>query len=463
MKTRDKMINGFSKFSKREKIAWLAKHFLTSSPVDVMREFASFWHTNEEAQRLFDGISENTLTNFYMPFGVAPNFLINDRVYCVPMVIEESSVVAAASSGAKFWYSRGGFKAEVISTIKPGHVYFSWKGDPLKILGFFKQLKPRLLDGVKNLTSNMEKRGGGMIDVSMSYRNDIEENLYQLEAEFETCDAMGANFINTVLEGLGKILMEEAAEYEDFFGDERKVDIVMAILSNYAPKCLVRSGVECKIDDLGTFPNGISAKEFAEKLCRAVRIAQADAHRATTHNKGIFNGIDAVVIATGNDFRAVESCGHAYAARKGFYSALSEAVIEDDNFRFTIEVPLTLGTVGGLTKIHPLAKRSLELLGNPSATELMTIAASVGLAQNFAALRSLTTTGIQKGHMKMHLHNILTNLNANEKEKEAALVYFKNETISHSAVRQFLENHRKVNVVPVRKKILPDSLNFKFG
>lgn len=442
MRTKDKMIAGFSKFSKREKLAWLVRHFFTYSPVDVAREFASFWHTNVEAQKLFDGISENTLTNFYMPYGVAPNFLINNKLYCVPMVIEESSVVAAASSAAKFWLNRGGFKAEVVSMIKKGHVHFIWHGDYTKFYTFFNYIRPKLLEGVRDITVNMEKRGGGIRNVELKYMPEVEEGYYQIMVDFETCDAMGANFINSVLEAFAAILLEEVPKYELFTRAEQNVQVVMSILSNYTPECLVRSTVSCHVAELGKFGN-MPAHEFAQKFVRAVNIAKNDPYRATTHNKGIYNGIDAVVIATGNDFRAIEACGHTYACRNGQYASLSDAGMSHGQFWFSLEVPIAVGTVGGLTKVHPLAKRSLELLGNPTAEELMQVIASTGLAQNFAAVRSLVTTGIQKGHMKMHLSNILNNFNASPKEKEQAIIYFVDKTVSFSAVRNFLEAYRK--------------------
>lgn len=448
MKTKDKMIAGFSKFSKPEKLAWLAKHFFTSNPMEVAREFASFWHTNVEAQRLFDGISENTITNFYMPYGVAPNFIINDNMYCVPMVIEESSVVAAASSGAKFWYTRGGFHAQVMEMTKLGHVHFIWQGDPIKMYGFINYLRPFLLQIVKPITANMEARGGGISNIELLYMPEIEAGYYQLKVSFNTCNAMGANFINSVLEAFAQTMVQEAEIFGDFDNDEHDLQIIMAILSNYTPDCLVRSWVECDIAQLDNVGE-LNAQEFAEKFVSAVRIAENDPYRAATHNKGIYNGIDAVVIATGNDFRAIEACGHAYAARKGKYASLSHAEIKGNTFRFELEVPLAVGTIGGLTKVHPLAKRSLELLGSPSAESLMHIMASVGLAQNFAAVRSLVTTGIQKGHMKMHLNNILLHFEANEQERENALNYFSDKIVSFALVRHFLNELRNSPSMPV--------------
>lgn len=431
-------IKGFSKLSRTDKITWLAKHFLTSNPLDIAREFASFMHNSSETQKLFDGISENTLTNFYMPYGVAPNFIINGRTYVVPMVIEESSVVAAASAGAKYWSERGGFHAEVVSTKKVGHVHFLWEGnDPDKLFAFFNENKDTFREGVQHLTANMEARGGGLLDIELIDCTHLEEHYYQLKGTFETCDAMGANFINSVLEEFARILETEIATYNGLSGREASVEVVMSILSNYTPESLVRAWVECPVEQLGSFDE-VDAKRFARKFTTAVHIANVDPSRATTHNKGIFNGIDAVVLATGNDFRAIEACGHTYAARNGSYSSLTKASVKDGKFRFEIEIPLAVGTVGGLTRLHPLSKRSLEMLGNPSAKDLMKIMACVGLAQNFSAVRALVTSGIQKGHMKMHLTNILNHFNATEKEIEKAITYFADKTVSFSGVRDYL-------------------------
>ncbi len=435
-----KRISGFSKMSKADKIAWLAKYFATANPMDIAREFASFAHSNVETQKLFDGISENTLTNFYLPYGVAPNVLVNGRVYAVPMVIEESSVVAAAAAGAKFWSDRGGIRAEVVSTRKEGQVHFRWEGtEEERLWAFFEAVKPRLLEGVTHLTENMAKRGGGIESLQLIDARDIEPGLWQLRAQFETCNAMGANFINSVLEEFARLLADEARVWPEFRGRERDLEVIMAILSNYTPECRVKAWVECPVEDLGTFKGGMAARAFARKFVTAIRIAEGDPYRAATHNKGIFNGVDAVILATGNDFRAIEACGHAYAARGGRYGSLSHAEItEDDRLRFELDLPLAVGTVGGLTALHPLAKRSLELLGHPSATELMEIIAATGLMQNFSAVRSLVTTGIQYGHMRMHLTNILNHFGATETEAEKALAFFADKTVSFRSVREFL-------------------------
>lgn len=440
----EKEIAGFSKMGKREKIAWLAKNFLYANPVEVVKEFAEYWHDNIEAQKLLDGFSENTLTNFPVPFGIAPNFRINEQIYAVPMVIEESSVVAAASNAAKFWLSRGGFKAEVLSTKKVGQVHFIYHGKKDNLFSFFSSIKEELKQDVKHITTKMEERGGGVLDMELFDFTALEKDYYQLRAYFETVDSMGANFINSCLEEFGSALREKVAASERFTGADKELEIVMCILSNYTPECVVKAEVSCRVDELGTFEGGtVSAEEFAWKFERAVNIARIDPYRATTHNKGIMNGIDSVVLATGNDFRAVEACAHTYACRDGVYRSLSECKVENGVFTFWLTIPLAIGTVGGLTSLHPLAKRSLELLGNPNAKKLMEIIACVGLAQNFAALRSLTTSGIQAGHMKMHLTNILAGFQATDAEAEKAKKHFEDKTVSVSAVREYLENIRK--------------------
>jgi hydroxymethylglutaryl-CoA reductase len=192
---------------------------------------------------------------------------------------------------------------------------------------------------------------------------------------------------------------------------------------------------------------GLSGHEFARRFYMGVRVAEVDPFRAVTHNKGIFNGVDAIVLASGNDFRAVEACGHAYAASTGKYQPLSKVILEEEKFKFILELPLALGVVGGLTNLHPLVKLSLELLGHPSAKELMSIAAAAGLANNFSAIKSLVTTGIQTGHMKMHLFNIMKQLEVPEKYKQKIVEHFKHEKVSVSAVRRIVESLKKNEIL----------------
>jgi len=433
-----KIISGFSKLSKVGKLKWLAENFFRD-PQSTIEELRSYWHSDDNQQKILDGFSENTISNFPMPFGVAPNFLIDGKPYAVPMVIEESSVVAAASMAAKYWMSRGGFKTTILGTIKIGQVHFKWFGGKELFIKIFPQIKADLIQEAKSITANMDKRGGGILDIELLDFTEKEDGLYQLRCSFETCDSMGANFINSVLEQFGKSLQTFIFNHPSTSGQSNQLMVIMCILSNFTPDCLVRAEVSCSISELGTMGFDLDAEALAYKFWTAIRIAEIDPYRATTHNKGIFNGIDAVVLATGNDFRAIEACGHAYAAKDGQYKSLSHCSIEDDVFRFWIDMPLAVGTVGGLTNLHPIAKKSLELLGNPTAEELMKVIAVTGLAQNFAAIRSLITTGIQSGHMKMHLVNILHQLKARDNEIENAVEYFSDKVVSFSAVRDFLE------------------------
>ena len=433
-----KSISGFSKFSKAEKINWLVANYFANN-TQARRILEAYWNQDQKLQQLHDEFIENTISNFYMPFGVAPNFLINDKLYTLPMTIEESSVVAAAGNAAKFWMSRGGFKTTVLSTEKIGHVHFKFKGQKEALRNCFEDLKPQLLKATAPLTKNMEKRGGGILDLQLIDCSSKMAHYYQLEVTFETVDAMGANFINSCLEQIStafEALSKDASILNGFLPE-----VVMSILSNYVPHCIVRAEVSCTVDDL-TLDGHFTGNEFAEKFIQAVEIASVEPYRAVTHNKGIMNGVDAVVIATGNDFRAVEAGVHAYAAKDGQYKSLSHANIKDNVFRFWVDLPLALGTVGGLTALHPMVKLALELLEKPSAKELMQIVAAAGLAQNFAALRSLTTTGIQKGHMKMHLLNILNQLQANPNEKEQLITHFKTHSVSHRAVVEALKKLR---------------------
>ena len=438
----NKIIKGFSKLSKEAKIEWITKEYLNDDK-EYVNLLKSYWHEDSKVQKIHDEFIENTITNFYIPFGIAPNFLINDKVYCVPMAIEESSVVAAASKNASFWMERGGFKSTVISTTKIGHVHFAWYGEYEVLKNFFNSIKQKFFDETKQITKNMNERGGGILEIELVNRADLEPNYYQLQAKFETCDAMGANFINSLLEKFSKILTREISS-SNLREEDKKIVIIMCILSNYTPECIVRCEVNCRVEELSNDPS-IKSEEFSKKFEQAIHVANIEPYRATTHNKGIFNGIDAVVIATGNDFRAVEACGHTYASKSGQYRSLSNVEIKDGKFRFWIDLPISVGTVGGLTTLHPMVRFSYKLLGNPNSKNLMEIIAAVGLAQNFGAIRSLVTTGIQKGHMKMHLLNILNQLGADKNEVEKTKDYFKDKVVEHSAVVNYFKELRNIS------------------
>ena len=436
-----KKIEGFSKFTKSEKIDWITKtHFKNAK--QAKKQLESYWSLDSKLQARHEEFIENTLSNFYLPLGVAPNFLINGDIYTLPMVIEESSVVAAAANAAKFWSKRGGFKTKVINSLKVGQIHFFYEGNPKELSSFFKNRKSDLLKTLVPLTKNMEARGGGVMSLDLIDKCDILENYYQLHLRFKTGDAMGANFINSCLEHLAKSLIQFASKDQLSNENNKPIDVLMSILSNYVPECLVHAEVSCPIKEFNLDNNNLNIETFTKRMIQAVAIAKYEPYRAVTHNKGIMNGVDALVIATGNDFRAIEAGVHAYAARSGQYRSLSDAYIKDDQFVMELSIPLALGTVGGLTKLHPMVNWCMELLGNPSSEKLMEIIAVAGLAQNFSALRSLITTGIQKGHMKMHLLNILNQLNANDTQKIAAINYFKTEQVSIQAVHNFLKKNK---------------------
>ncbi|MDB2321365.1 hydroxymethylglutaryl-CoA reductase, degradative [Flavobacteriaceae bacterium] len=426
-------ISGFSKLNKSEKIEWLTKNSFSRNN-NIKNILLQYCNSNEKLQKLHDEFAENTISNFYLPFAIAPNFIINKKLYTIPMVTEESSVIAAASKSAKFWLDKGGFNATVLSTKKVGQVHFIYKGDFKKLKKYFDKIKPKLISDVSSITSNMNKRGGGILNIELLNLSDKIENYFQIKAIFDTQDAMGANFINSCLEQFAKT-------FKDNFTEKNEIEIIMSILSNYVPECIVKAEVSCDVEKLSE-TNIIDPFDFANKFVRAVKIAEVDRYRAVTHNKGIMNGIDSVVIATGNDFRAIESAAHAYASKSGSYKSLTKASVENKIFKFSIEIPLALGTVGGLTKLHPLANLALDILGKPNSEDLMKITAVAGLAQNFAAIKSLITTGIQHGHMKMHLINILNQQKATDKEKEKAIEYFKTNTVSHLKVDLFIKKLR---------------------
>ena len=432
----DKII-GFSKLSRDKKISWISKNFLNNS-----NEFESilnkYLNDDKKIQSIHNSLSENVISNFHLPYSVSPNFLINNKNYCIPLVTEESSVVAALSNSSKFWYDKGGFKSKVLSKIKTGQVHFKYDGNAESLEKFIIENEHRLIESTDRITKKMRERGGGISNIKLVNKSKELKSYYQLHLEFNTIDSMGANFINSCLEIISKNFKELLNDSSKFKESEKRIEIIMSILSNYTPECIVESSVECKIEDLSDI-DGITAKEFALKFKNAFDIANIDISRAVTHNKGIMNGIDAVLISTGNDFRAVEAGIHAFASSKGKYKSLSECTIIDNIFKIKLKIPLSIGTIGGITDIHPMVKLSLKLLENPTSDKLMNIICSVGLAQNFAAVKSLVTSGIQKGHMKMHLINLLIKQNATKDQINKSEAYFKDRDINSQSVKDFLD------------------------
>ena len=252
MATRERIKKGFSKLLKEEKLKLIANYF--ENPGEVISLLKSYWHPDSKQQQLFDEFSENTITNFFIPYGISPNVTINGKDYVVPMVIEESSVVAAASAAAKFWGERGGFHAEVIDVRKVGQVHFGWSGPKERLFGLFPAIRERLLKDTAAMTEKMVKRGGGILGMRLIDYSEQIPDYYQIRVEFGTGDAMGANFINSVLEQFGHSLQDFFAEQNDLPEDLRKVEIIMTILSNNTPDCRVKVWVECP-ESLGGMSN----------------------------------------------------------------------------------------------------------------------------------------------------------------------------------------------------------------
>lgn len=432
-------ISGFSKFNRSQRIDFIVQN--TALNGSEAHDFDDYDSPDGNQQRIYSEMIENYVGNFPVPMGVVTNMLINGETYIVPFVTEESSVIAAASKAAKFWAKRGGFKATVLGVIKKGQVHFTWNGKQQLIKELFPVIREKLFEATQALTEKMRQRGGGITAIHLIDKTQELPDYYQVDVSFETADAMGANFINSCLEKISFALQD----ISELNSDECRVEIIMAILSNYTPECFVRCWVECPVEKLEGWNKALSYKSFATKFKQSVDIANIDVSRAATHNKGIFNGIDAVLLATGNDWRATSASAHAYASRNGKYTGLTTLTLTEKSFIYELELPLALGTVGGITGIHPTVKNSLAILKYPDARKLMMIAAGSGLASNFGAIASLITTGIQAGHMKMHLSNILNQLNINSLESDIVRNYFSDKAISYNAVEEFIQKMRKKN------------------
>ncbi|MDW0285224.1 MAG: hydroxymethylglutaryl-CoA reductase, degradative [Nitrososphaeraceae archaeon] len=335
-----------------------------------------------------DRMVENAIGNYSLPLGIAANFVINEKEYLVPMAIEEPSVIAAASHAAKLARSCGGFKATADSSIMRGQIQVTNIFDIKKAMRTISKNKESLLKMANSLSKNVKA-----IDLKTRIiTSDVDRSKMLVSELYVDCkDSMGANTINSMCELLGP-------EIEIKTNGNGKVNL--KILSNYATERIVTSKATFKKEELG-------GTEVVDRILSAFAFAFSDPHRAVTHNKGIMNGIDAVSIATGQDFRAIEAAAHAYASRDGRYRSLSIFTKSSKgDLTASIEIPLSVGIVGGISTVHPTAKMSLKILGVKSASELACVIASVGLAQNFAAIRALSTEGIQKGHMRLHAKNI---------------------------------------------------------
>ncbi|WP_277285019.1 hydroxymethylglutaryl-CoA reductase, degradative [Sneathia sanguinegens] len=386
--------------------------------IDILREYVSFenYKALEKTEILSNEIANNMIENqisvLGLPLGLATNFVINNEEYVIPMAVEEPSVIAAASNAAKLL---GNIEVDIKNREVIGQIaLYDIKKDINEILA----KKEELLQIANSTQEQLVKLGGGARDIKVEKKG----KFCIIYLYVDTLDAMGANMVNTMLESISQVVVEilEAKK-------------LMSILSNYSTECLVEAKAEIKVE-----------KNFGEKMTLACEFANVDVYRATTNNKGIFNGIDALAIATGNDWRAIEAAGHAYASRSGQYSSLTTWTFDGEKLRGNLIIPMAIATFGGSIGLNPASKIALDILKNPDAKELSKIAVALGLAQNFAALRALVTVGIQKGHMKLHAKSIASFIGAKENEREYV-------------IQKMIEKN-KINIEEA-KKILGDLRN----
>ncbi|RLF17153.1 MAG: hydroxymethylglutaryl-CoA reductase, degradative [Thermoprotei archaeon] len=365
--------------------------------VKIVKEFAEL--TDEEVSALLntgslpldlaDRMIENVIGVFHLPFAVATNFLINGKDYLVPMVIEEPSVVAAASNAAKMVRAGGGFKAETTPPVMIGQIQLTNVKDPVEAKEQILSEKEKILEIANEQDPILVKLGGGAKDVEVRIIDTIKGPMVIVHLLVDVRDAMGANAVNTMAEAVAPYI-------EKITGGK----VYLRIVSNLAVKRLARA--ECVVPK-----EVLGGEDVVEGILYAYAFAKADPYRAATHNKGIMNGVIAVALATGNDTRALEAGAHAYAAITGRYLPLSTwEMTEKGDLRGFLEMPMAVGIVGGATRVNPLAKIALKILGVKTASELAQVMVSVGLANNLAALKALATEGIQKGHMKLHARNL---------------------------------------------------------
>jgi hydroxymethylglutaryl-CoA reductase len=389
---RNSRIEGFYKLPMAERLR-IAKEFggLSDDEALALSGLASLDPT------ISDKMVENAVGSFGLPLGVAVNFLINDKDYLIPMAIEEPSVIAAASNAAKMAREKGGFWTSSTPPVMIGQVQLTGIKDPSRAKHIILERRHDIIELVNKQDPMLIKAGGGARDIDVRIVNTMRGPNVIVHLLVDVRDAMGANAVNTMAEAVAPLL-------ESIAGGK----VYLRILSNLATHRLARARAVWGKDAIG-------GEEVVDGVMEAYYFAEADPFRCATHNKGVMNGIDAVILATGNDTRAIEAGAHSYASRSGAYKPLTtfEKTPEGDLVG-TIELPMAVGLIGGATKVHPTARACIKLLGVKSAQELGEVVAAVGLAQNFAALRALATEGIQKGHMSLHAKNIVNSVGCPE-------------------------------------------------
>lgn len=418
--------NGFSKKSYQERLELLKAQALLSPEKQTSLE-----QDEHISVTVADQLSENVVGTFSLPYSLVPEVLVNGQEYTVPYVTEEPSVVAAASYASKIIKRAGGFTAQVHERRMIGQVALYQVANPEQAQEKIASKKAELLELANQAYPSIVKRGGGASDLHVDQIKG-ETDFLVVYLHVDTQEAMGANMLNTMLEAL-KPVLEELSQGQSLMG----------ILSNYATDSLVTAS--CRIAFRYLSRQKDQGREIAEKIALASQFAQADPYRATTHNKGIFNGIDAILIATGNDWRAIEAGAHAFASRDGHYQGLSSwrLDLETEELVGEMTLPMPVATKGGSIGLNPRVALSHELLGNPSAKELAQLIVSIGLAQNFAALKALVSTGIQQGHMKLQAKSLALLAGASESEV-APLVerLIADKTFNLETAQSYLENLR---------------------
>lgn len=373
---------------------------------------------------VFDHLIENFITTYEVGLGVAPDFLIDGQLYHVPMATEEPSVIAGAAHAAKIIYRNGGFIIDSIKRTMLGQIIFKNVENPDRLMSYLNDHKDTFKDIAYKAHKQIHDLGGGFIDFKVENKG---KGFVCLYLKVNTLDAMGANTINTILEAIS-----------EFVTLDYKAEVLMSILSNLAVDAVVKASVKIN-------PSHLKNSDVVHHdIAAASTYAHIDPYRATTHNKGVMNGISALMLATGNDTRSIEAGAHAYAAISGKYQPLTKWYVQDNFLIGEIEIPLALGTVGGSMGILPKVKLSHKILGIQKATDLMKVAACLGLAQNFAALYALTTDGINKGHMRLHARNVAFEAGASQSNIQEVvhhLVSTKNITVDNA--KDYLKSIKK--------------------
>ena len=425
-----KNLEGFSKLNYEQRLKKLQDlKYLSSRDIEYLKQ-GSVSKKIKERVELIQCLIENALGYFPLPLGLAANFVINNKAYFIPMAVEESSIIAAASKTARWVCENGSISTQVLNTQSIGQVQIP------KVKNYH-QLKTSIEQNFgewkheinQTVLRSMVKRGGGLKNYQLrKLKRPDGKTMAVLHLLIETCEAMGANIINQTCEYMKKPLEKASQE-----------TVGLCILSNLADQRMVQARVVLKNQD----------HDLIQKIESASLFSEIDPYRASTSNKGVLNGVDALLIATGNDWRAVEAGLHAYASRSGHYSSLTKWRAYKGELHGEIEGPFMLGTIGGVTDVHPTAKLCLKILGYPKSQELASICCALGLIQNLGALKALVTEGVIEGHMRLHIKNMVLKAGAKDKqeqmylEKELVKTLKKTKRVTLSQAVSLLKNFQK--------------------